>query len=107
MLIAGIALPVVALLALVLGALLALGGSLMLLGVAYNESGFHLLAVLFVPFYALFFIITRWEECRFAFLLYLLGILTCVGAQVIFASQDARFNRRSALADSVLVAMAK
>ena len=52
---------------------------LWLLWIALNESVIQLLLFLFIPFYGLFYVITRWEECKTPFL-YQLG---CAAVAVI------------------------
>ena len=52
-------------------------GSLAILVVAFKESIFQAIC-LCIPFYGLYYVITRWETCKKGFLL-------CVGGSVVAA----------------------
>lgn len=56
-----------------MGIVLNMWGGLAILGAAFQEGVAHGFAYIFVPFYALYYVLTRWETCGPYFLRCLLG----------------------------------
>lgn len=62
--------------AVVIGGLFNLFGSLRILGNAFSEDPICGFLYLFVPFYALFFLVSRWSENAVPFLMSVIGTVT-------------------------------
>lgn len=57
-----------------IAAVMAVGGAFWLIGVSFTESALCGLMCLFLPFYQLYYIISRWEDVKRPFKLYFSGI---------------------------------
>jgi hypothetical protein len=64
-----------------LGSLMAIGGGVWLLIVAFSEDSTTGFLCLFVPFYMFYFVLTEFETCRRPFLVYGLGMFLLLGAR--------------------------
>lgn len=62
----------------VLGGLLYVGGGLKILGNAFAEDTMCGFMYLFIPFYALFFVITRWDVNARPLMIAIMGVVTMV-----------------------------
>ncbi len=91
----GIFLPGAAMVTIALGFLALVCGNLWFLGIAGQEGAGHVLAILFVPFYSLFYLISRFDEVKFAFLLSLSGAFVLgIGFGAYSTKEDQRRAER-------------
>lgn len=67
----------------IVGAILSGIGGLWLLVVAFQESVLWGLACWFIPFVALYFVATHWEETKTPFLMNLGGVLVAIVGMVM------------------------
>ncbi len=75
--------------------LIFIGGIRLLIG-AFQEDVVCGLLYLFVPFYSLYYLVTRWEEQKSAFLMNVCGGLLVCGASIALpAAQQARNKARN------------
>jgi len=51
-------------------------GALWLLAIAFQEDAFQGLLFLFLPFYAFYYLVTRWGECRPPFMLCIVSLVS-------------------------------
>ena len=65
------------------GWLLSLIGGIMILVVAFKESVGQGLLSLFIPFYVLYYVFTRWEACKKGFLLNVGGVVGVILGTVL------------------------
>ncbi len=54
------------------------GAGIWLMVIAFQEEVAQGLLYLFVPFYALYYLITRWETCRLPFMLCMVSLVSLV-----------------------------
>jgi len=82
MVIAGVAIPMdiegMVFPAIIVGLLLNAFGGLAILGNAFREDSMVGLLYMFVPFYPLYFLFSRWDENMFPFCMSLIGVLTAI-----------------------------
>lgn len=97
---AGLFVPGIAMLyiilALITGVALSLWGGIKLLVTAFQEDAICGVMFLFVPFYWLYFTITRWHETSKPFIVYALGVVAVLSAIGMMFSMKAGANRADA-----------
>jgi dienelactone hydrolase len=84
---------------LMVGGLVATAGGFWFLGVAFGEDAVEGLLCLFVPFYSLYYLVTRWDEARDPFLCQLGGTGIALASFVFFCIGGAGATRQAGLFD--------
>lgn len=94
-LILGLIFPLALLIPVGIGFVIAIAGNIWFLVIAFKENVLHGVLCLVVPCYSLFYLITRWEACKEAFLVGLAGwflymVPMCAGGGFNNAREDRR-----------------
>ncbi len=75
-----------------IGFLISFVGGIMFLIAAFRESVLWGLAVIFVPFASLAFLIIHWQEAKKAFLLQIVGVILSIMAAVLMPNLISQSN---------------